>query len=69
VAQSFNALQIDRVWATFDVENVRSRRVLEKAGMGYEGLLPFGRVRPQLSPVARPACIYGRYCTSNQASR
>jgi RimJ/RimL family protein N-acetyltransferase len=60
VARLFADQRIARVWATCDAENVRSRRVLEKAGLAYEGLLPSGRVRPQLSPVARPACVYGR---------
>jgi ribosomal-protein-alanine N-acetyltransferase len=32
--------RMQRIWATCDAENLRSRRVLEKAGLSYEGLLP-----------------------------
>ena len=51
---------VQRIWATCDVENLRSRRVLEKAGLLYEGLLPTGVVRPNISTVPRAACVFGR---------
>ena len=51
---------VQRIWATCDAENLRSRRVLEKAGLLYEGLLPTGVVRPNISTVPRAACLFGR---------
>jgi ribosomal-protein-alanine N-acetyltransferase len=41
-----------RVWATCDVENAASARVLEKIGMSREGILRRWAVRPNLAPQA-----------------
>lgn len=48
-----------RVWATCDVENLASVRVLEKIGMSREGVLRRWAVRPNLAPgVPRDAFIH-----------
>lgn len=48
-----------RVWATCDVENAASARVLEKIGMSSEGVLRRWAIRPNLAPeVPRDAVIY-----------
>jgi [ribosomal protein S5]-alanine N-acetyltransferase len=47
-----------RVWATTDVENVASARVMEKAGMQREGRLRRYAVRPQLSEEPRDAYVF-----------
>ena len=45
--------EIHRVWATVDLENVASQRVLEKVGMVKEGVLRRWMVFPNLGPVPR----------------
>jgi ribosomal-protein-alanine N-acetyltransferase len=48
-----------RVWATCDVENTASARVLEKIGMSREGVLRRWAVRPNLpSQPPRDAFVY-----------
>ena len=47
-----------RVYATTDVENFASQRVLEKAGMQREGLLRKYIVHPNISDVPRDSYIY-----------
>ncbi|MGM0554983.1 MAG: GNAT family N-acetyltransferase [Myxococcota bacterium] len=47
-----------RVWATTDVENVASARVMEKAGMQREGRLRRYAVRPQLGEEPRDAYVF-----------
>lgn len=48
-----------RIWATCDVENTASIRVLEKIGMSQEGTLRRSIVRPNLAPgVPRDAIIF-----------
>jgi RimJ/RimL family protein N-acetyltransferase len=49
-----------RLWATCDVENVASARVLEKAGLEREGILRRWAVRPNISSVPRDAYVYAR---------
>ena len=39
VAFGFEHLGVHRIWATCDLENIRSARVLEKAGMSREGTM------------------------------
>jgi ribosomal-protein-alanine N-acetyltransferase len=55
---------IARVWATCDAENLASMRVLEKAGLSRERLLPRAIVRPNLSPEPRDAILYARVSAS-----
>lgn len=35
----FNQLKLNKIWATTDVENIGSEKVMQKAGMTNEGLL------------------------------
>ncbi|HOW98796.1 MAG TPA: GNAT family N-acetyltransferase [Kiritimatiellia bacterium] len=47
-----------RVWATCDVDNKASARVLEKIGMTREGVLRKWIVRPALGPAPRDSFCY-----------
>jgi RimJ/RimL family protein N-acetyltransferase len=47
-----------RVWATCDVENVASARVLQKVGLSCEGTLRRSIVRPNLSNEPRDSFVY-----------
>lgn len=47
-----------RVWATTDVENGASARVMEKAGMQREGKLRRYAVRPQIGEEPRDALLF-----------
>jgi len=49
---------IYRVYATTDVENLASRRVLEKVGMQCEGILRKCIIHPNISDVPRDSYIY-----------
>ena len=55
---AFHQPNIYRVYATTDVENVPSRRVMEKAGMQREGLLRKESVHPNICPEPRDCYIY-----------
>ena len=50
--------EIYRVWATCDVENTASARVLEKAGMQREGILRRSILHPNVSPEPRDSYCY-----------
>jgi RimJ/RimL family protein N-acetyltransferase len=50
--------EIFRVWATCDVDNVASARVLERVGMEREGVLRRWLVHPNLSATPRDALCY-----------
>ena len=52
--------EVYRLWATCDVENLASARVLEKCGLVYEGRLRFSHIRPNISPAPRDALLYAR---------
>jgi RimJ/RimL family protein N-acetyltransferase len=52
--------QIIRVWASADVENVRSRRLLERLGLQLEGVLRRATVRPNIGASPRDTAIYGK---------
>jgi RimJ/RimL family protein N-acetyltransferase len=58
IAVALSEPSIWRVWATTDIENVASTRVMEKAGMQREGCLRRYAVRPQLGDEPRDAYIY-----------
>jgi ribosomal-protein-alanine N-acetyltransferase len=47
VDEVFRLPRIKRIWATCSIENVGSRRVLEKAGLEREGILRNWSMRPQ----------------------
>src|SRR5215470_11140666 len=49
---------IYRVWATCDVENEASARLLERAGMEREGVLRRWLVHPNLSEAPRDCFCY-----------
>ena len=55
---TFRQPSIYRVYATTDVENVASRRVLEKVGMQCEGTLRKHIVHPNISDVPRDSYMY-----------
>jgi RimJ/RimL family protein N-acetyltransferase len=52
--------EIHRVWATVDLDNVASQRVLEKVGMVREGVLRRWAVFPNLGPVPRDVWSFAR---------
>jgi ribosomal-protein-alanine N-acetyltransferase len=52
--------EVHRVWALTDVENVRSARVLEKAGMQREGVLRRFGVHPNLGSTPRDCVVYAK---------
>jgi RimJ/RimL family protein N-acetyltransferase len=55
---AFQQTSIFRVYATTDVENVASRRVLEKVGMQCEGILRKYILHPNISPIPRDSYMY-----------
>jgi len=55
---AFQQHSIYRVYATTDVENIASRRVLEKVGMQCEGILRKYIVHPNISDVPRDSYMY-----------
>ena len=55
---AFQQPSICRVYATTDVENIVSRRVLEKVGMQCEGILQKYIVHPNISHVPRDSYLY-----------
>jgi len=50
--------EIYRVWATCDIDNVASARVLERVGMNREGVLRRWLVHPNISEVPRDCFCY-----------
>lgn len=60
VAWWLGAGGVHRVWATCDLENRASARVLEKAGFVHEGILRRWDVHPALGPEPRDAHCYAR---------
>jgi len=57
---SLSQPQIFRAWAFCDVENVRSARVMEKAGLSREGTLRRWHACPTLGPELRDCWVYAR---------
>ena len=55
---SFQQLSIYRIYATTDVENVASQRVLEKVGMQCEGILRKYIIHPNISDIPRDSYMY-----------
>lgn len=58
VGFAFTLPGLYRVWAVCDVENVGSARVLEKAGMRFEGVLRRNIVHPNFGPEPRDSRCY-----------
>jgi len=50
--------ELSRLWATCDLENHASARVLEKAGLTNLGLCERQIVRPNLGPGPRPSLLF-----------
>lgn len=55
---AFQQPSIYRVYATTDVDNTASRRVLEKVGMQCEGILRKYILHPNISDIPRDSYIY-----------
>jgi len=55
---AFQQSSIYRVYATTDVENLASQRVLEKVGMQREGILRRYIIHPNISDVPRDSYMY-----------
>ena len=55
----FTLPEVERIWATCDLENVASSRVLEKVGLAAEGRVSEGMIRPNIGSEPREAMIYG----------
>ena len=55
---AFQQPSIYRVYATTDVENVASRRVMEKAGMQCEGILRKYILHPNISDIPSDSYMY-----------
>ena len=55
---AFQQPSIHRVYATTDVDNIASRRVLEKAGMQCEGILRKYILHPNISETPRDSYMY-----------
>lgn len=58
VGFAFTLPGLYRVWSVCDVENVASARVMEKAGMRFEGVLRRNLVHPNLGPEPRDSRCY-----------
>lgn len=58
VEWALNQPAIWRVWAVCDVENAASARVLEKVGMGREGILRRWIIHPNISADPRDCYCY-----------
>lgn len=69
VGWAFTLDSIHRVWATCDVDNAASVRVLEKSGLSREGILRRWEVRPNLSSEPRDAFVYSRVREAPQPAR
>ena len=55
---AFQQPSIFRVYATTDVDNVASQRVMEKAGMQCEGILRSYILHPNISDIPRDSYLY-----------
>jgi ribosomal-protein-alanine N-acetyltransferase len=53
IAEVFKNDEIFRVSAVCDIENMASKRVMEKAGMSYEGILKSWMIHPNLDKKPR----------------
>jgi [ribosomal protein S5]-alanine N-acetyltransferase len=55
-----NQPSLFRIWATCDVENVRSARLLERVGLQHEGILRRYLVHPNISTEPRDCHSYSK---------
>jgi len=54
----FSFPQVKRVWGVCDIDNLASARVMEKAGLALEGILPGFILHPNISPLPRDVYCY-----------
>jgi [ribosomal protein S5]-alanine N-acetyltransferase len=47
-----------RIWATTDIENLRSAKVLERVGLQREGVLRMASYRPNIGGLPRDTLVY-----------
>ena len=59
IKNSFLNQSVERVGAVCDVENAASRKVVEKAGMQYEGILASWMLHPNMGLTARDCYSLG----------
>jgi len=60
VQTAFSNPAVSRVWATCDVDNVRSTRVLQKVGLELEERRHLATIRPNISTTPRDELLYSR---------
>jgi RimJ/RimL family protein N-acetyltransferase len=60
VVWAFEPVHVIRVWATCDVENPASAKVLEKAGLQREGLLKAHAIHPNIGPEPRDCILFSK---------
>ena len=53
IKEAFKLKNIKRIYAVCDEDNIASKRVMEKSGMTYEGLLKSWLVHPNMSKEPR----------------
>jgi hypothetical protein len=56
--------EVLRIWATTDVENIRSHQVLERLGLQREGVLRMATFRPNVGGAPRDTAVYA-WCRSD----
>ena len=59
IGKSFQNQTVQRVGAVCDVQNPASRKVMEKAGMQYEGILASWMLHPNMGSKARDCYCLG----------
>lgn len=72
----FSSTALVRLGAYCDVENSASRRVLEKVGMAFEGVLRSWAIHPNINSIPRDVCVYSlltsdasNFCSTHGLSR
>jgi ribosomal-protein-alanine N-acetyltransferase len=58
IDELFNKESIYRIWAVCDIDNYGSKRVMEKIGMKFEGILRKWIMHPNISKVPRDCFMY-----------
>jgi RimJ/RimL family protein N-acetyltransferase len=54
----YDLSNIYRIWATHDIDNIGSGKVMEKLGMQYEGTLRRSLIHPNISNIPRDGKYY-----------
>ncbi len=55
-----NLPDVDRIWASCDIDNQASARVLEKSSLQYEKTVPRAMIRPNLASTPRDTLVFSR---------